>query len=153
MKDYSNAFTEAYAIINCLEEDSYKKIPKELLEVLEKNRNKEYEYIVENEEDLTEQPMLMETRAILFNIFRDYLATPEQKEKIIKMQAEERKQNEEKKRKEYYANKEVKADKKVELKGDVKEEIVDLITVKPKETMWNKIKNMLGSILKSKRNL
>ena len=107
MKDYSNAFAEVYEILNYLEEESYNKIPKDFLEVIEENRNKEYEYIVENPEDLTEQPMLPETRAILFNIFRDYLCTPEQREKIIKMQAEERKQNEEKKRIEYYKIKKV----------------------------------------------
>ena len=41
--------------------------------------------------------MLPETKAILFNLFRDYLSTPEQKEKISKMQAEERRKIELKK--------------------------------------------------------
>lgn len=34
--------------------------------------------------------MLPETKAILFNIFRDYLASPEQKEKIINIQNKQR---------------------------------------------------------------
>ena len=34
--------------------------------------------------------MLPETKDILFNIFRDYLAMPEQKEKNIRIQKEER---------------------------------------------------------------
>ena len=45
--------------------------------------------------------MLPETKAILFNLFRDYLATPEQKQKIIKMQHEERQKNELKKQQKY----------------------------------------------------
>ena len=45
--------------------------------------------------------MLQETKAILFNLFRDYLATQEQREKIIRMQNEERQKNELKKQKQY----------------------------------------------------
>ena len=45
-----------------------------------------------------EQKLLKETKAILFNLFRDYLANSKQRETIIKMQNEERnKQNEIKK--------------------------------------------------------
>jgi len=144
MKDYSNAFAEVYEILNYLEEESYNKIPKDFLEVIEENRNKEYEYTVENPEDLTEQPMLPETRAILFNIFRDYLCTPEQREKIIKMQAEERRKNEEKKRIEYYKNKE--ADKVIgqsDEKVEPQKETIELIKIEQNETLWRKIKNKL----------
>ena len=48
--------------------------------------------------------MLPETKAILYNLFRDYLSTPEQKEKIIRMQREDRIKTEEKKKQEYQAN-------------------------------------------------
>ena len=147
MKDYSNAFAEVYEILNYLEEESYNKIPKDFLEVIEENRNKEYEYIVENPEDLTEQPMLPETRAILFNIFRDYLCTPEQREKILKMQAEERRKNEEKKRIEYYKNKET--DKAIKQTEEVKEEKLErkeLIIVECQESLWKKIKHMIKKL-------
>ena len=144
MKDYSNAFAEVYEILNYLEEESYNKIPKDFLEVIEENRNKEYEYTVENPEDLTEQPMLPETRAILFNIFRDYLCTPEQREKILKMQAEERRKNEKKKLIEYYKTKETnkvigQSDKKLE----PQKETIELIKIEQNETLWRKIKNKL----------
>ena len=98
MKDYSNAFTEVYEILNHLEKEAYDKIPTSLIKTIEENRNKEYEYILDEKVDLTEQPMLRETKAILFNIFRDYLCTPEKKEQIKRMQAEERLRNEEIKR-------------------------------------------------------
>ena len=72
MKDYSNAFTEVYEILNHLEIESYNKIPADLIKSIEENRNKKYEYILDEELDLTEQPMLRETKAILFNIFRNF---------------------------------------------------------------------------------
>ena len=47
------------------------------------------------------QDMLLETRAILFNLFRDYLATPKQKEKIVRFQRQEKMKEEEEKRQRY----------------------------------------------------
>ena len=79
---YGNAYAEVYEILSYLDKEEYNKIPKELIEVFEENRNLEYEYEVNEEQDLTNQPMLIETKAILLNIFRDYLATPEQSSKI-----------------------------------------------------------------------
>ena len=43
---------------------------------------------------MQEQNLLPETRAILFNLFRDYLASPRQKEIVIKMQRDEVRRNE-----------------------------------------------------------
>ncbi len=79
---YANAYTEVYEILSRLDEEEYLKIPEELIEVFEENRNLDYEYEVNEEQNLTKQPMLQETKAILLNIFRDYLATPEQSKKI-----------------------------------------------------------------------
>ena len=79
---YANAYTEVYEILSCLNKEEYSKIPEELIEVFEENRNLDYEYEINDEQDLSKQPMLKETKAILLNIFRDYLATPEQSQKI-----------------------------------------------------------------------
>lgn len=104
MKNYSDAFTEVYEIISCLTEEEFNKIPNDLINVIKENRNLGYEYEIYDDIELKDHKMLPETKAILFNIFRDYLCTPIQKEKIIRMQAEERRKNEELKRKYYYAS-------------------------------------------------
>lgn len=98
---YKNAFTEVYTIINYIEDEDYSMIPEDVISVIEENRNQDYEYEMNEEIDIFNQPMLPETRAILFNFFRDYWATPEQKEKIKRMQREERQKIEEKKKIEY----------------------------------------------------
>ena len=81
----------------------------EVIETIEANRDEDYEYELDDELELKEQPMLPETKAILFNLFRDYLANPEQKTKIIRMQNEARQKNELKKQQMYntdiFANK------------------------------------------------
>ena len=101
MRNKSNVYAEVYTILQDLEDDEYEKIPKEIIETLDKNRNKEYIYELDEELELKEQDMLPETKAILFNLFRDYLATFEQKQKIIKMQEEEKEKFEQKKREKY----------------------------------------------------
>ena len=91
MTKYKNAYTEVYEIIKQLDEEEYNKIPSEVIKAIEENRNTEYEFDLDEDIELKEQELLPETKAILFNLFRDYLSTPEQKEKILKMQAEETK--------------------------------------------------------------
>ena len=110
MTKYKNAYTEVYEIIKQLDEDI----------------------------ELKDQELLPETKAILFNIFRDYLSTPEQKEKIIKMQAEERLKNEQKKPEQY--NSDLFASKqKVQ---DFREEHTELIEYKENilKRIFNKIR-------------
>ena len=109
MNNRKNAYTEVYTILQDLNEEEYNKIPPEVVEAIKANRNEEYEYELDAELELKDQPMLAETKAILFNMFRDYLATPEQKAKIIRMQNEARQKNELKKQQMYntdlFANK------------------------------------------------
>ena len=98
MSSYSEACTEVSEILQYLIKDDYNKIPSEIIEAIEENKSREYVFNYDENIELKEQKLLKETRAILFNLFRDYLATSEQKEKIIRMQNEERnKLNEQKK--------------------------------------------------------
>lgn len=99
--NYKNAYKEVYTILNYLDEDDYDKIPPEIINAIKLNMNEEYEYEMNEEIDIFEQQMLPETKATLYNIFRDYLATPEQKEKILKMQLEDRREIEIQKQENY----------------------------------------------------
>ena len=101
MNNRRNAYTEVYTILQDLDEEEYKKIPPEVIKAIEKNRNLEYNIELDEDLELKEQSLLPQTKAILFNLFRDYLATPEQKEKIIKMQNKERAKIELKKKQMY----------------------------------------------------
>ena len=98
---YANAYTEVYEILNCLNEEDYKKIPTDLIEVFEEYRNLDYDYEVNDEQDLSKQPMLKETRAILLNIYRDYLATSDES-KMIKAWLQADRENLEKQKIEKY---------------------------------------------------
>lgn len=141
MSNRENAYTEVYTILQELNEEEYKKIPPEVVEAIKENRNKEYEYELDDELELKEQPMLPETKAILFNIFRDYLATPEQKAKIIRMQNEARQKNELKKQQMYNTN--VFVNKLNENQTVNNNETMQI--VKYKESIFKKILNKIKS--------
>ena len=141
MNNRKNAYTEVYEILSNLIEEDYQKIPPEVIKAIEENRNKEYEFELDDDIELKDQNLLTETKAILFNLFRDYLATPEQKEKIIKMQNEERRKNELKKQQIYdsdvFKNKEKKSEEKVETKDE------NLEMIKYRESFFEKILNKI----------
>lgn len=138
---FRNAFTEVYEILNYLDENDYNKIPKEILDVIEKNRNLDYIYYIDEKKDFLEQEMLEETKAILFNIFRDYLATDIQKEKIFKIQKNERLRLEEEKRNKYDVNI---FDNKTKIKNE--KEIVEQISLVKTEKWYVKFFNLIKNM-------
>lgn len=139
MNNRKNAYKEVYTILQELNEEEYNKIPPEIIEAIRTNMNEEYEYELDEELELKEHQMLPETKAILFNLFRDYLATPEQKEKIIRMQNEERQKNEIKKQKQY--NTDVFESKQKENSKQNEQETKQLIEYK--ENIFKKILNKI----------
>ena len=139
MSNRKNAYTEVYTILQELNEEEYNKIPPEVIETIEANRNEEYEYELDDELELKKQPILPETKAILFNLFRDYLATPEQKAKIIRMQNEARQKNELKKQQMY--NIDVFANRQKE--DTVQQNSEKKQIVKYKENIFKKILNKI----------
>ena len=141
MSNRKNAYAEVYTILQELNEEEYNKIPPEIVEAIKVNRSEEYEYFLEDELELKDQPMLPETKAILFNLFRDYLATPEQKAKIIRMQNEARQKNELKKQQMY--NTDIFANKPKESLTANNNETMQIVEYK--ESIFKRILNKIKS--------
>ncbi len=144
MENGKNSYTEVYTILQDLDDEEYNKIPPVLIKTLEENMNKDYEYEIDDDLELKDHKMLPETKAILFNLFRDYLATSEQKQKIIKMQNEERAKNELKKQQKYETD--IFKNKKVEQQTNAIQEEKSLI--KYKENIFQKIINKIKNWFK-----
>ena len=141
MNNRKNVYAEVYTILQELNEEEYNKIPPEVVKAIKLNRNEEYEYELDDELELKKQPMLSETKAILFNLFRDYLATPEQKAKIIRMQNEARQKNELKKQQIY--NTDVFANKQKENQSSNNNETMQIVEYK--ESIFKRILNKIKS--------
>ena len=143
---YANAYTEVYEILNCLDKDEYNKIPVELIEVFEENRNLEYEYEINDEQDLSKQPMLKESKATLLNLFRDYLVTPEQNQKIKQWLQADRVYLENQKQKQYNNNV-FENNKKYEKINNEESKTILPVVIK-KQSIFYRIINKLKSFFK-----
>ena len=94
---HRKAFKEAYVILKYLNKKDYRKIPRITIKTIKKNMDLDYYYEVNENFELYEQDMLPETKALLTNLYRDYLASEEERKKIIEKQNKERIKNEKKK--------------------------------------------------------
>lgn len=99
--NFSKACKEIVEILKFVPDKDVSKIPKEMREMFEDERDKNYKFTINTEISIEEQALLNETKAILSNIFRDYWATSSQREKIIEKQNNDRKILEQQKREIY----------------------------------------------------
>ena len=83
------SYKELYEIIKCLPIKEKNKIPKKFMNEIESKMDTNYEYKVEHINDFENQEMLYETRCLLALVYRDYLATEEEKQKILHKEKEE----------------------------------------------------------------
>lgn len=99
-KEYAMAYKEVVEILKYVPDEDVKKIPKEKLEFYKNNMDNDYDYKLDMTKEFEKQEMSDITKAILANIFRDYWATPYQKERIeVKEKYDLEKLEEEKKEK------------------------------------------------------
>ncbi|MBR6033638.1 MAG: hypothetical protein IKP28_02715 [Clostridia bacterium] len=100
-KEYSKAYTEVLEILKHVPDKDVQKIPKEKLDFYKNNMDKDYDYKLDMTKEFEVQEMSEITKAILANIFRDYWATPEQKERIELKEKHDLEKLEEEKREKY----------------------------------------------------
>ena len=85
--NYPKAYKEVVEILKYVPKESIDKIPQTMIDTFKAKMDNTYIFSIDIDKSFEEQKLLEETKAILANIFRDYWATPYQKERI---QAKER---------------------------------------------------------------
>lgn len=98
---YSRACTEALAIIDCLADEEYNKIPIEKLRFLEDNCDPSYLFKIDSDVELAEQNVMDETYAILLAIYRDDFATENQRKILNTLLIQNFNEKEEEKKEKY----------------------------------------------------
>ena len=98
---YSIAYSEVLEILKHISKEDYEKIPKSKIELYKANANKDYVFNYNPTKTLDEQNVSKIAKGIIAILFRDYWATPEQREKIIRKQNNDRIQIEMEKAKKY----------------------------------------------------
>lgn len=95
---YAAAYKEVITILSFLSDDDWNKIPSEKRDFYFNNMDRNYNFKINYSKPIFEQTLLTETKAILANLFKNYLASPKQKQEIISRENKEFKEIENKKR-------------------------------------------------------
>ena len=144
------AYTEVVSILNSLSDKDYRKIPEELILTLEKNMDTEYMYNVDLSRPLADWKISVKAQTILAIIFRDYLATQKQKEKILNFEQTKLNEIEEAKREKYNPDNLFPKMENEENKQEQVQTQENLALVEYKENIFKKIFNKILSIFKNK---
>ena len=99
--NYPKAYKEVIEILNFVPQESVNKIPQTLIGMFKAKMDKSYDFEIDISKNFEEQNLLDETKAILANIFKDYWATPYQKEWIEAKEKYDRQKTEEEKQAKY----------------------------------------------------
>ena len=144
---YSKAYKEVLEIIKYFPKEEYNKIPKEKIEFFKQNMDKNYEFSINPQIDLSKQKISKEANAIIVNLYQNYFATEEQKVKINKiLELNELKVEQEKRKK--YNIEDIFKSKKIENIEEKKLKNADNISlVEHKETFFTKFKKFVLEFL------
>lgn len=136
--DYGKCCTEILAIINNMSIENSKKIPKELIDAFEANKDNNYDFNLDYSKDLKNQELSPFTIAILNNLYRDYWASEDTRNKIILEEHQKRYEQEKMKREMYNPDNLFKKKNNTEC----------VAMVEYKENVFKKIINKLKKIFK-----
>ena len=99
--NYPKVYKEVIEILKYVPKESVDKIPQTMIDTFNAKMDNNYNFSIDINKSFEEQELLEETKAILANIFRDYWATPYQKERIQAKERYDRQKIEEEKRAKY----------------------------------------------------
>ena len=99
--NYPKAYKEVLEVLKYVPQESVDKIPENMINMFKIKMDESWNFKVDINKPFEEQNLLDETKAIFANIFRDYWATPEQKERIEARDRYELEKIEAEKRKKY----------------------------------------------------
>ena len=140
--EYSIACTEVLEVLNYIPKNDYDKIPRDVINVLEKNKKDDVVFLYNPWISLNEQKMSEKGRLMIASFYKNYWATDEQKKKINAYQNAKRKEIDLEKQKKHNPN--IFNDNK-----RVKDE-KEIARVKYKETIFSKLKKWVKSLFDKK---
>ena len=144
--NYPKAYKEVIEILNYVPKESIDKIPKTMLEVFRTKMDKNWDFKVDINKSFEEQELLDETKAIFANIFRDYWATPYQKERIEAKERYDRENIEREKRKKYDPDNIFKKNNKENIGERIEKNTNNLPVELRKEKFYHKIINFFKKV-------
>lgn len=147
-KNYSKAYKEVVEILKYVPKESIEKIPQKMRDTFTTKMDNTYNFSIDISKSFEEQELLDETKAILANIFRDYWATPYQKERIQAKERYDMEKIEEEKRAKYNSDIfKIRENKKTENKVEEDNTKSNILPVEvKKERFYEKLINFFKKI-------
>lgn len=141
----SEVYVDISIIIKMMPDEMKNKISKNFIKFIENNKSTDYNSNINPAIPLREQELRQETKEILGIIYRDYLCSEEERDKLIKAEKIELERIEDEKRKQYNPNN---IFKKNNYSSEVEEKpsMKDCDIVKYKESLLKRMLNKLKSI-------
>lgn len=99
--NFHKAYKEILELLKYMPKKDVEKIPEEMIYTFKMKMDTEHQFEIDESIPLDKQDFLEETKDILSNMFRDYWATPRQREKILAREKLEKEKLEEERRKKY----------------------------------------------------
>ena len=150
INNYKNALVEVEAVLNCIETEVYNKIPKDIINAIEKNKNKDYKYYYNEKLDYEKWNLSNEAKALLYNIYKDYIATEKEKDYFKKREKFETYKLEKQKSLRYYSHDIFENKNQQDVNKDLKNDSKDLVELK-KENCFKKILKKIKEVLKGEK--
>lgn len=146
-KAYEEAFAEVDEILKIMPIDLLSRIPIQFREVISKNKAKNYK--IEIHEPIEEEKLKEETVVILGLIYRDFLASPEEKEELQLKDAEEYQKIQEELRRQYDIQNVF--EKRKNEKNSKTDDITTELTLYKEPGFLKKIFNLIKGIFKKNK--
>ena len=141
----ANSFYEVIKILEYVKEEDYSKIPVNLIKTFRTYANYEYDFKYDVNKTLDEQEVSKRAKAIIAILFRNYWATPIQKEKILNKQKYDMQRLEEEKREK------ISPDNIFKNRNNDKQESINNLPVEVKqENLYHKIVNFIKKYFSKK---
>lgn len=88
-QEYRCAYKEVITILNVLDFRLRKLIPQEKIEFYKRNLDENHDFKFDSSKKISEQKLLYPTRCIIANLFKNYIAVPKDRIKIIEKEKQE----------------------------------------------------------------
>ena len=144
---YKKALSEVNIILAHTEKEVKDKIPEYFIQYIKENMDKNHRIKIQNNKELLEQNIMLETKQIIALMYRDYICTKDEREKLIRQEKEKYKKIEKEKQEKY------KIDFKKIAQRKTQKNIIDKVKTKEKSSLIERkeekwYNNIIDKILK-----
>ena len=145
--NYRKSFVQVEAVINCLNRDDYNKIPINVINAIKENKDESYIYEYNQSLEYSSWDLMPEAKAILYNLYKKYLATEEQREYLKQKEKTELYKIQEDKKREYNVENLFKTKEKDDnIENDINKSLEIVVY---KESIFKKIWTKIKALFKS----